>query len=259
MMSLLIAQFIFFNIVYIIAVLKKDFSVIDIAWGLSFLLVFFVGHHESTIELSTRGQLLAALVFLWAIRLSFYIFFRKKNMPGEDYRYAEWRSEWGEKANLIAYFKVFLLQAILSIIVASPLFLFHQYFEIKPFGTLLDYLGLTLWLVGFFFESVGDWQKHVFKSDSQNKGLVYRKGLWKYSRHPNYFGEALLWWGVFFIIINNVPYYYALIGPFILTFLLLKVSGVALLEKQYNSNPLYDEYKLTTNAFIPWFPRRMND
>lgn len=253
MIILLLGVFIFFNFFYLLALLKKDYGIIDTAWALSFFLIFLFGSYTVSYNLSYRSYIIGALVFIWSLRLSGYIFYRSHKVGHEDYRYANWRKEWGIHANRNAYFKVFLLQACLSLIIASPLYLIHVYPQNNiSFGTVFDYLGLFLWLIGFLFEAVGDYQKHKFKQKPENKESVLKTGLWKYTRHPNYFGEALLWWGIFFMIINQVPFYYAMVGPMILHIFLLKVSGVAMLEKKYESNTEYDEYKKSTNAFIPW-------
>jgi steroid 5-alpha reductase family enzyme len=151
-----------------------------------------------------------------------------------------------------------MLQALLSGIVFSPLFLIHLYPQTQAWGTFTDYLGLVMWWSGFFIEAIADFQKNSFKSDPQNRGKVLKTGLWKYSRHPNYFGEALLWWGVFFIVWNHVPFYLACIGPLLLNFFLIKVSGVSMLEQKYKGNVEYGNYQRTTNAFIPWLPKSKN-
>jgi steroid 5-alpha reductase family enzyme len=245
----------FFHLFYFIALFKKDFSIVDTAWGLSFLLIFLSGFISSPNELSSRLILLCGLVSIWALRLSGHIFYRNIKLGHEDYRYAQWREDWGEKANKVAYFRVFLLQAFLSLVMASPLILIHYYPEKSPLGSLLDCIGLTLWALGLLLESIADFQKDRFKSIEANQGKVLKSGVWKYSRHPNYFGEALLWWGIFFIVVNHIPFYYAIIGPLVLHFFLLKVSGVSLLEKRYEGSTDYEKYKETTNAFLPWRPK----
>jgi steroid 5-alpha reductase family enzyme len=123
--------------------------------------------------------------------------------------------------------------------------------------TGLDLLGFLVWLTGFTFEAVADWQLSRFKADPANRGRVMKQGLWAYSRHPNYFGESLLWWGLFLIALATPYGWWALISPVLITFLLLKVSGVTLLEKDIvERRPEYREYLETTSAFIPWFPKR---
>ena len=255
MMELLLSLFIFFNIFFLIAIIKKDFSVIDIAWGLSFLLIFLVAYINSDISPTLRINIIGILVGLWSLRLSGYILYRSLQKKKEDYRYAAWREEWGAKANQTAYIKVFMLQMVLALVIASPLYMLFKFSEMKPFGSILDILGISLWMLGFFFEAVGDFQKNKFKSLKENKDKFCNTGLWQYTRHPNYFGEALLWWGIFFLVINNVPFYYAVFGPLIINFLLVKVSGVAMLEESYEKRDGFEEYKKTTNRFIPWFKK----
>jgi steroid 5-alpha reductase family enzyme len=239
-----------------IGLLKKDFSIIDTAWGLAFVVVYFAGVVNFHHEIDQRNLLIGVFVCVWAIRLSSYIFYRSIKLGKEDYRYAAWREEWGPSANLNFYFRVFMLQAVLAAAVAYPLYLVHYYKSNISFGTILDILGSLLFIVGFLFEAIADFQKNAFKSDPANKGKVMQQGLWKYSRHPNYFGEALLWWGIFFIVINVVPWYYAIFGPLLIHFLLIKVSGVAMLEKKYDTNSEYKSYRERTNAFIPFFPKK---
>jgi steroid 5-alpha reductase family enzyme len=256
MLTVIIYSLLFFNLFYLAARLKKDFSVIDVAWGPSFFLIYCTSFVINEYPTNLRTLIIGALVLIWSARLSFYIYTRSAKIKQEDYRYAQWRKEWGDKANLIAYFKVFMLQAVLSLIVASPLFLIQTTPHQNEFGTLLDYIGIAAWIIGFAFEVISDNQKSKFKADPSNKGVIMQTGLWKYSRHPNYFGEVLLWWGIFIIVLNEVPFYYAAIGPALLHFLIIKVSGVALSEKMYENNLQFQKYKETTNSFIPWFPKK---
>lgn len=255
-MELALSLFLFFNVFYFIGLMKKDFSIIDTAWGLSFLLIYLVGAVTTDTVLDTRSLLVGIFTFVWAARLSGYIFYRSLKTGKEDYRYAAWREEWGNKTNINFYIRVYMLQAILAAAVAYPLFLMNRFSATQELGTVQDIVGILLFTIGFLFEAIADYQKNSFKNDPSNKGKVMRTGLWKYSRHPNYFGEALLWWGMFLIITNAVPWYYALWGPLLIHFLLLKVSGVAMLEKKYDENPEYAIYKQTTNAFIPFFPKK---
>jgi steroid 5-alpha reductase family enzyme len=199
--------------------------------------------------------LITSLPISLFIFLSGYILYRAIKKGKEDFRYAAWRAEWGAKANQTAYIRVYMLQLVLSLIIASPLILIFNFSDQKPFGTVLDVVGLSLWIIGFLFEAVGDYQKNKFKSIKENENKFCNIGLWKYTRHPNYFGEALLWWGIFLISINIVPFYYAVWGPLILHFLLVNVSGVAMLEESYKKREGFLEYKSSTNRFIPWFKK----
>lgn len=253
MITIIVALFLFFNLFYFIGLRKKDFSIIDVAWGLSFLLIYLVGGQNYDEPLNARLIIIGVFVAIWAFRLSGYILFRSIKKGQEDFRYAAWREEWGDRVNQIAYVKIYMLQLLLALIIASPLILIFKFNSAIEFGTPLDIVGVILWIVGFLFESVGDYQKHKFKSIKENKNKFCTVGLWSYTRHPNYFGEALLWWGIFFISINIVPLYYAVWGPLILNFLLLKVSGVAMLEESYEKRSGFADYEKVTNRFIPWF------
>jgi steroid 5-alpha reductase family enzyme len=154
------------------------------------------------------------------------------------------------------FFHVFLVQAVLLWFISLSVQL-GQVSPTPPRLTALDFLGVMVWLVGFVFEAVADWQLARFKADPANRGKVMNKGLWAYSRHPNYFGETLIWWGLFLIALATPYGWWALISPVVITFLLLKVSGVTLLEKDIvERRPEYREYLETTSAFIPWFPKR---
>lgn len=251
----LLAIFVFFNFAYIIGRVKKDYSILDVFWGPSFFVIFISSFLQSN-SLDLRSILVGALVLIWAIRLGVYIFLRSVKIGKEDFRYASWRTDWGSRADLMFYFKVYMLQMILSISIGYPLYLINMSETLETsLGTPLDIIGISLWGIGFFFESVGDFQKNKFKNDPNNRGKIMDSGLWRYTRHPNYFGEALLWWGVFFILCSSLPWYQIIWGPLILNFLLLKVSGVTMLEEKYVGDDAYQSYRERTNAFIPWFPK----
>jgi steroid 5-alpha reductase family enzyme len=192
-------------------------------------------------------------VTVWGLWLSIYIFLRNSG-KGEDLRYQAWRKENGKNWWWVSYFKVFLLQGILLWIVSTPLQA-AQFFGSGKFY-FLDYLGILFWLIGFFFEAVGDYQLVKFRQDLSNKGKVLRTGLWKFTRHPNYFGDAAVWWG-FYLIASAAGGWWSIFAPVIMTGLLFKVSGVALLEKNLkDKKPEYRDYIEKTPAFIPWFPKR---
>jgi steroid 5-alpha reductase family enzyme len=242
--------FAFMNVMFVLAQIKKDNSIVDIGWGIGFLLV--------TLRLSWQTGFTAVphLIFLlmiavWAIRLASYIYVRNRG-TGEDYRYAAWRKKWGKNVVWRAYLQVFILQGVIMAIVLSPAYSMYSFAETEL--GIKHWVGMAMWLVGFYFESVGDAQMKRFKADPANKGVVMNTGLWRYTRHPNYFGEAVLWWGVGIFSITFDLWWLSLIGPAVITFFLLKVSGVAMLERKYDGNPKYAEYTRTTNAFLPWKP-----
>jgi steroid 5-alpha reductase family enzyme len=235
---------------FVAAIIKKDNSIVDIAWGLGFVVIACVNLFISQTS-SGRQLLITGLIMIWALRLAGHIFARNKGR-GEDFRYAQWREEWGKNIIIKTFLNVFLLQGLFMLIIAYPIILVN-YTAQKPLN-FLDVVGLFVWLMGFFFESVGDYQLLKFKEERSNKGKIMTSGLWKYTRHPNYFGEATIWWGIFLIALSAPYGLTAIISPMVVTFLLLKVSGVPMLEKKYHGNPEFMEYARKTSRFIPWFP-----
>jgi steroid 5-alpha reductase family enzyme len=201
-----------------------------------------------------RRVLVAILAGVWGLRLGGYIYLRNRG-HGEDPRYQAMRRNRGSRFWWFSFLQVFLLQGVLMWIIAMPLI---QAATANEPDTIwwTDVLGATLWVVGFGFEAVGDWQLKQFKANPANRGKVMDAGLWRYTRHPNYFGDALLWWGLFTIAAGTVSGLLTIISPIIMTVLLLRVSGVALLERsQVRTKPGYQAYIARTSPFIPWFPR----
>jgi len=251
-----VAVFMHMTVWFGIALWKKRNDVADIAWGLGFILLAWVAYFTMPLEPTPRMALVAVLVTIWGFRLVFHI--RSRNSgKAEDWRYKKWRQEWGRWFVLRTYFQVFLLQGGLILLVAAPILLVGA-FDIGVPICCLDYLGLSIWTIGFFFEAMGDYELLRFTRKPQNKGRVMRYKLWRYTRHPNYFGEVTQWWGIF-IIALSVPFgVYSVIGPLTITFLILFVSGISMLEKKYEGNPEYKEYQRTTNSFFPWKPKKWN-
>ena len=243
---------IYMTVFYVIAIIKKDNSIIDYAWGIGFIVVTAYGVFSDT-AIHIRQWLLFAMITIWGIRLALYIFIRNKG-KGEDFRYAKWRKDWGKFFYIRSFFQVFMLQGILLIIIASPILLINT--STNQELQVLDFIGVFVWAIGMFFEGVSDYQMHVFKKDQRNEGRIINIGLWKYSRHPNYFGEVMVWWGIFLVSLQVSHGIYGIIGPLVITLLLLKVSGIPMLEKKYDNNPAYKEYKKVTNSFFPWFPKK---
>ena len=239
------------NVMFLIAQFKKDNSIVDIGWGLGFLAVT-IGLMVFTGFQSIVHIVYLMMIAFWSLRLASYIFKRNRG-TGEDYRYAAWREEWGKNVVWRAYLQVFMLQGIIMSVVLTPSYAIFS--SASDELGLAQYCGIILWIIGFYFEALGDAQMMRFKADSVNKGKVMNQGLWKLTRHPNYFGEALLWWGFGIYSLTSELWWISIIGPAVITFFLLKVSGVAMLERKYDGNPKYAEYKRTTNAFLPWFPK----
>lgn len=234
---------------WLVSLWKRDVSVIDIFWGPGFVLAAWLYRFEGPPP-EPRQWLQLVLVTLWGLRLGGYILWRNAG-KGEDYRYRQMREKHGESFRFISLGTVFLLQGTLILLISAPL-LVTQAQSVPARWRWSDVLGLVLWLVGFFFEAVGDAQMARFKADSHNRGKVMHRGLWRYTRHPNYFGDACQWWGLFCFALAAPGGLWALPAPVLMSWLLLKVSGVALLEKTITERrPEYREYIETTNAFFP--------
>lgn len=249
------AVFIYMTAVFLIALLKKDNSIVDIAWGLGFVLVALVTFFLKA-GFEARHVLITLLVAVWGIRLASHIY-RRNRGRGEDFRYAKWRKEWGRWFIPRSFLQVFMLQGIFMLLISSPVVLVNHSLEkeLSPF----DALGAVLWLVGFTFEAVGDHQLKRFKQLPESKGRLMMTGLWRYTRHPNYFGEAALWWGVFLIALAVPGGWVSIVSPLTISFLLLKVSGIPLLEKKYEGNEQFAAYARRTSPFFPWFPKKIKE
>jgi steroid 5-alpha reductase family enzyme len=231
----------------------RDASIVDPYWGSGFaLLAWFYLFLEDGV--SPRGWLIVILVSIWGLRLSSHLLVRSRG-KGEDYRYRQMRETHGARFWWVSLFTVFLLQGIIQWTVALPVWQVIRSHE--PLAvTWLDALGVSVFIVGFLFEALGDWQLARFKADPANRGKLLDRGLWRYTRHPNYFGDALVWWGLTLIALATPVSLWTLLSPILMTTLLIKVSGVALLEADLRrSKPGYREYVESTNAFLPWFPR----
>lgn len=233
---------------------KKDVSIVDIFWGLGFVLIAWITFFLSD-GYGPRRFLVAAMTTLWGLRLSIHLFVRKQGQE-EDHRYQDMRAVHGERFWLVSLFTVFLLQGVILWIV-SLVIQAAQNIQVPSRITWLDALGILVFFTGFVFESIADKQLARFQSDPANKGKVMDQGLWAYSRHPNYFGETLIWWGFYAIALSRLGNFWVIVSPLLITFLLLRVSGVTLLEKTITERrPAYVAYMKRTNAFFPWFPKK---
>ncbi len=250
-LTLLGILFLYFNFWFLVSLIRKRNDVVDIAWGLGFVLMtwsalWLSGNYEE------RQWLITTLITLWGIRLSWHIFTRNKNKE-EDTRYQKLRAEWKNLFVVRSYFFIYLLQGVLLFIIVLPVL----YIQKESYSTLRwhDLIGGVIWLVGFLFEAVGDRQLRLFVSKSENKGKLMTEGLWKYTRHPNYFGEVTMWWGIWIIVRAVTGAYWTILSPLLITYLILKVSGIPLLEKRYAGNQEWEAYKAKTSVFFPWFPK----
>jgi len=237
---------------FIASLIRKRNDVADIAWGLGFVLLAWISYFISN-DSGMRGLLAGTLVSIWGLRLARHIYTRNKDKK-EDYRYLSWRKEWGKWFYLRSYAQVYLLQGALLFIIVLPVLLINKRAGQAP--GFLDIVGVLVWLIGFFFESVGDAQLTKFIKNPLNKGRIMQGGLWKYTRHPNYFGEVTQWWGIWLIALSVQNGWLGIIGPITITVLILFVSGVPLLEKKYKGRTDFEEYKKRTSVFIPLPPKK---
>lgn len=252
MLLAVLAVFIFQTITFMFAARYKNNGLADISWGMGFVTITLT--LLSAIPQPTVWQILfSGAIVIWGLRLSAYLFIRNAGKK-EDERYAAWRADWlkkGERYTFIrSYAQVFLLQGLLLILVATPIYgilLFSK--NNHPF---LFYIGAIIWLFGFIYEAVSDYQKSKFKSDPNNKNIPCTIGLWKLSRHPNYFGEIVLWWGLS-LMAFSVSHVWVFAGPLLLSWLILKVSGIPMLTARYKNIPAYKEYLEKTPALVPFW------
>ena len=238
------------TLLWVVSLLREDTSIVDPFWGPGFAIVT-VAYLFADGRFVDRGLLTLVLVTAWAGRLGYHLL--KRNLQeGEDARYAKWRAEAGASWPLRSLFTVFWLQALLLWGVSMPLL--GSVRSTDPLGPL-DVLGTVVFLVGLTIESLADLQLARFKADPANKGQVFDSGLWRYSRHPNYFGEFVLWWGLYLVAAAGGAYW-TVVGALLISFLLLRVSGVTLLERSLTeTKPQYAEYVRRTSAFVLWPPK----
>lgn len=233
-----------------VSLLRRDASIVDIFWGIGFAGVAGIGLWQG--EPTARHRIFAALAIVWGLRLAIYLAWRNLG-KGEDPRYQALRRKYGVRFPLISLPLVFGFQGLLIWIISWPLQVLAG--QSEPW-TIYDSFGAALWAAGFAFESIGDWQLARFKARPENRGKVLDRGLWALTRHPNYFGDAVLWWGLALPAIAGGAWW-TILGPVVMTYLLMKFSGVPLLEKSLvETRPGYRDYIQRTNAFFPWRPRR---
>lgn len=242
------------SILWLISVIITNASIVDLFWGFGFVITNAFYFLKSG-DFFTRKIIVLILVSLWGLRLTAYLSWRNIG-KGEDFRYKEFRKNYGEKRYWwVSYFQTFLLQGILMWLISLPLLAVH--YHTQQNGIIwIDYLAIAIWLIGIIFEAGGDFQLARFKKNPTNKGKVLNTGLWKYTRHPNYFGDSAVWWAYGLFCIASGAYW-PIIGSLLMTLLIIKVSGVSLLEKTLtNQKPEYKDYILKTSAFFPWFPKK---
>lgn len=247
---------VYFSVFFVIAQIKKNNAIVDIAWGLGFVLIAWY----SLIYAAIKGTLypfqivVTVLTSLWGLRLFFYISIRNFGKP-EDFRYQDMRKKWqGKNPYVQAFFRVFMAQAGFMALISLPIL--AAYTAKSDISIWFVIPGALLFLIGLFFEAVGDAQLRGFLRKPENRGHLMQSGLWRYTRHPNYFGEMLIWWGLWIVVLGATYGPYALFSPLLITYLLLFVSGVPLLEKKYADHPEFADYKRRTSVFFPLPPKK---
>lgn len=250
----LCAQFLFvyMTVAFMLAMWRKRNDIADTAWGLGFVIIAWLSLFSQE-TVTPRMLLIATLVTLWGLRLALHVHGRNRG-KGEDSRYRKWREEWGSRFAIRSYFQVFLFQGLLLYIVAMPV-MWTGAFDRSATLTVLDYVGALVWIIGFYWETLADHQLRTFVSQPANQGRLMTSGLWRYSRHPNYFGEVTQWWGVWLIAVSAPLGLATVISPAAITFLILRVSGIPMLEEKYAGRPDFEAYKARTSVFFPWPPR----
>ena len=258
--------YLYILIAYIVGTIKKNWGLMDIFYGPAYFVVALTSLYltfQTIGIISIRQIIVAFLVLFWSIRLATYVYIRNRGKP-EDKRYAFMRKRWKEKGKNI-YFKslinIYLFQGLVILIVVFPV-LWVNVNENPPIKDLFDFsavtlwIGVIVWLIGFIFESIGDYQLYRFLHDPNRTKRVMDEGLWKYTQHPNYFGEVTQWWGLY-IIALGIPWgFITIFGPIYITIMIIKVSGVRLLNKMHKGDDEYTAYRKRTSAFFPWFPKK---
>lgn len=235
----LLVIFVFMNVFFFVSLYLKRKDIADFAWGIGFIVVSVFNLILSK-DFQQTKTILTFLIFLWGARLAIYIFLRNIGKK-DDFRYANFKN---------SYITVFIFQGLLMFLVALPVTLYNRF---DGGVALFSFIGLLVWVLGFYFETVGDIQMYLFKKNPKNKGKVMNQGLWQHTRHPNYFGEVTMWWGIWILTIGSTYWYIGIIGPITITYLITKVSGVPLLEKKYEGSKEFEKYKAKTSVFFPWF------
>lgn len=239
---------------WIVSVVMTNASIVDIVWGAGFVLTAWISRIVGDGD-ELRQWLLTILTTIWGSRLAVYLLWRNSG-HGEDFRYRAMRKRWGPRFSWISLVTVFCLQGVLMWIVSLPVQLGQT--DATPRVGVLAWVGVAVFAVGLFFEVVGDAQLARFKSDETNAGKVMNSGLWRYTRHPNYFGDACVWWGLSLVAAETGSAAWGLIGAVVMTVLLRRVSGVTLLEKSLKKRREgYDEYIRRTSPFLPLPPKRV--
>lgn len=243
----------YMSVLFLFATYRKNNGIADIGYGIG-CIVTVIATTILTPPHMWPLYLLIGCVTIWGIRLGTRIYYKNRNKP-EDFRYKAWRDTWGKWFLLRSFFQIYILQGTIIFIVVLPITLSIIFPLSSPHYTMLA-LGLMLWIIGFLFESIADLQLDLFLHNPLNKGKILTQGLWKYSRHPNYFGESLMWWGLALAALGlTSASLLVFLSPIVITFLLLKVSGVPMLEARMKGNSEWEIYRAKTSVFFPLPPR----
>ncbi len=262
----IITLYIYIFIAAIIGISKKNNAIMDVFYGPGYFVLIassWAFHIYFTKSFTLRQIITTILILIWSIRLATYVHIRNRGKP-EDKRYANMRQKWknqGKSVVLMSIMKIYVFQGLVIIIVGfagvwinvidDPLLSLFQ----DPLGLTL-WIGIVIWALGFYFETVGDFQLYSFLHDPNRTKRIMDEGLWKYTQHPNYFGEVTQWWGIYIIAIG-VPYGFIMIfSSLYITWQIISVSGVRLLSKNFQGNEEYQAYQKRTSQFIPWFPKK---
>jgi steroid 5-alpha reductase family enzyme len=243
--------------VYLIALYLKNNGIVDIAYGLAYILV--VATTLYNFGEYPLGGVVVTLISVWGLRLAIRIHERGRGKP-EDFRYAAWRAQW-QWVKTRSFFQIYMLQGLIIYLIALPAITAASHNA--PSMPALTVIGIAIWLIGFFFEALGDYQLDRYIRDPSHKGSIMQEGLWSITRHPNYFGEATMWWGIYLVTLPALlstsialTLFTLVSSPILITYLLLKVSGVPMLEKAMSQKPGWAQYASRVSVFIPWFPKK---
>jgi steroid 5-alpha reductase family enzyme len=248
--DIVLVTWLFMTMVFIFAILRKDNSIVDSFWGLGFILIALYSLSQSG-QIDLRKVIVNVFIIMWGLRLAIHITIRNRG-KGEDFRYKAWRNTW-KLFYLRSYIQIFLLQGLIMVVVSYPVWL-TNFTSAGKLG-LWDFFGLVLFGSGFLTEVTADSQLSAFKTEKRNQGKLLSTGLWAFSRHPNYFGEALLWWGFSFYTLSLPFGWTTFISPVIMTLLLRYISGVPMLENHFSKHPDWEAYKKKTAPFVPFLHR----
>lgn len=246
----------FMTLGWVISLIRHNVTIADSFWGLGFVLIAWLTFFNSD-GFMVRKIILALLVTCWGLRLFIHLHSRNRG-KGEDPRYAAWREKHGPSFWIVSLFKVFLIQALFQWLIALGV-QYGQTAAVPARLTVFDYAGVLIWIIGFIVESAADRQLANFIQEPENKGKIMNSGLWRYSRHPNYFGESLMWWGIFVVVLSTPWGIWTIISPILITYTLLKLTGVTLMEEtEFKDNAEYKDYVSKTSSFVPWFPKKQD-